>query len=347
MRFSFIIALICAGVLSLAARQIQPSAFHIAIIDGDGALNNVKGRLAREPIVQVEDENHKPVRGAYVEFSSPGNGPSAVFQDGSTHFATTTDEYGRAVAHGLKPNNLTGKFEIHVHVTYQGQPIGDVTIHEANVSGPVANLSKDLSTAAAVAAAALAAGVLGVAAGGDFLVNGSSIPGNANLTTAAHLQTLDKTVTIYLHDQCEFLIAPHSAVTVEPSQLILQQGALRARHFGNCKVKYEGIEVTSLEGTADGVIALTGAKLQVASVDGSVHVVRPDGSVAGTVAPGTVSSYPIGIGQTGAGGSSGATGANPMSDRARLATYAVSLGVVLGGLGLSVDAILQPTPTSP
>ena len=30
-------------------------------VEGDGAINNIRQRTAREPIVQVEDENHKPV----------------------------------------------------------------------------------------------------------------------------------------------------------------------------------------------------------------------------------------------------------------------------------------------
>ena len=40
---------------------------NIVIVEGEGTLNNVKQRVNRDPIVQVEDENHKPVAGAAVQ----------------------------------------------------------------------------------------------------------------------------------------------------------------------------------------------------------------------------------------------------------------------------------------
>ena len=46
-----------------------PQGLQIEILDGDNALNNIQQRTAREPIVQVTDENHKPVAGALVLFA--------------------------------------------------------------------------------------------------------------------------------------------------------------------------------------------------------------------------------------------------------------------------------------
>ena len=42
--------------------QIQK--LNIEIVEGEGAVNNIRQRMAREPMVQVTDENRKPVAGA-------------------------------------------------------------------------------------------------------------------------------------------------------------------------------------------------------------------------------------------------------------------------------------------
>ena len=51
--------LLCAVLARAAATPPR-----IEVVEGDGAINNIRQRTAREPIVQVEDENHKPVAGA-------------------------------------------------------------------------------------------------------------------------------------------------------------------------------------------------------------------------------------------------------------------------------------------
>jgi hypothetical protein len=119
-------ALLCLAGLGLnsalaqapAPAPAQPNKLFIQILDGEGALNDIRSRTAREPIVQIEDENHKPIAGAVVLFTTPGSGPSAVFSNGLTSFQMTTGVDGKAVAQGLKPNNATGQFQIQVAATY-------------------------------------------------------------------------------------------------------------------------------------------------------------------------------------------------------------------------------------
>ena len=53
---------------------------HIVIVEGDGAINNVRQRVAREPIVQVEDENRKPVAERCRDVPSPQSGCGRVFR---------------------------------------------------------------------------------------------------------------------------------------------------------------------------------------------------------------------------------------------------------------------------
>src|SRR5689334_24308851 len=99
----------------------QEGQLNLVIVEGEGAINNIRQRTAREPIVQVEDENHKPVAGAVVVFLLPNDGPSGVFPNGSRSLTVTTDSKGQAIARGLRPNNISGRYEIRVQASYQGK----------------------------------------------------------------------------------------------------------------------------------------------------------------------------------------------------------------------------------
>jgi hypothetical protein len=119
------------GVQAAAA----PMMLHITILDGEDALNDIRERTAREPIVQVEDENHKPVAGALILFSiqNGGTGAGGTFNGLST-LSVTTDAQGRAVAHGLKVNSTSGSFTISVTATL-GALVATTVIHQSNVAG--------------------------------------------------------------------------------------------------------------------------------------------------------------------------------------------------------------------
>jgi len=95
-------------------------ALNIVIVEGEGAINNVRQRVAREPIVEVTDENKKPVAGALVTFMLPGNGPSGVFSNGANTMTIATDNAGRAVARGLRVNNQAGNYQMRVTASHQG-----------------------------------------------------------------------------------------------------------------------------------------------------------------------------------------------------------------------------------
>jgi len=148
------------------AQTANPTpALVITILDGEGALNDIRQRTAREPIVQVEDENHNPIPGAAVLFTLPGSGPSGFFAGGAQTFSTITDSAGRAVAHGLRPNTISGSYNIQVHVTFNGST-AETNIHQENVSGQssVANHAAHAATVKTIviviAAAAAAAGTV-------------------------------------------------------------------------------------------------------------------------------------------------------------------------------------------
>jgi hypothetical protein len=116
-------AILCLASLHFSAAggfaqaPSTPSKIFIQILEGEGALNDIRGRTAREPIVEIQDENHKPVAGAIVLFTSPGSGPGATFTNGLTTFQTTTLADGRATASGFKPNAISGSYQIQISAT--------------------------------------------------------------------------------------------------------------------------------------------------------------------------------------------------------------------------------------
>lgn len=158
------------GATVWGQQPVRPK-LNIVIVEGDEAINNIRQRTAREPIVQVEDENHRPVAGAAVLFLTPQHGPSAVFTGGTHSLTATTDQYGRAVARGLRPNRATGKYQIQVKASYQGNSASAV-ISQENFLGPAiahaGGLSGKLITLIVVAAAAgVAGGVYAATRGGN------------------------------------------------------------------------------------------------------------------------------------------------------------------------------------
>ena len=146
-------------------------ALRIVILEGEDVSNNIKERAAREPIVQVEDENHKPVAGAAVLFSiqSGSGNAGGSFLNGAKTFSGQTDANGQITAKGFHPNGHAGQF--HINVTAQkGQQVSHSTIAQTNVA--VASTSATTSTlpgfvathvalVSVVAAGAVVGGVVG------------------------------------------------------------------------------------------------------------------------------------------------------------------------------------------
>jgi hypothetical protein len=162
--------MVCQLGSTPASAQEAGGQLNIVIVEGDGAINNIRQRTAREPIVQVEDQNHKPVAGAAVVFLLPDQGASGVFANGSHTLTVMTDAQGRAVARGFRPNNVQGKLQIHVTASHQGQT-ATATISQTNAisaaaGAAAAGVSAKLIAILAVAGAAVAGGVVAATRGG-------------------------------------------------------------------------------------------------------------------------------------------------------------------------------------
>lgn len=169
-RSTFLIALLLVNLFSLPAKAQQaPPKLNIVIIEGEGAINNVKQRVNREPIVQVEDENHKPVAGAAVVFFLPNQGPGGVFGNGTRTLTTLTDNQGRATASGIRPNNQTGSMQIRVSASFAGQTATAV-ITQTNAAGAAAaagmSLTMKMLIIGAIAGGAAAGAIVATHGGG-------------------------------------------------------------------------------------------------------------------------------------------------------------------------------------
>jgi hypothetical protein len=150
--------------MARAEQAEPPTQLNIVIVEGEGAVNNLRQRVVREPIVRVEDQNHKPVAGAVVSFLLPGDGSGGTFANGSKLLTVTTDDNGKAVARGMKPSNVNGQYQIRITASV-GTVTATATISQVNAAAATAGgaaarsgVSGKLIAVLAIAGAAAAAG---------------------------------------------------------------------------------------------------------------------------------------------------------------------------------------------
>jgi hypothetical protein len=111
------LAVVLCAVLARSAAIVP----RIEVLEGDGAINNIRLHHAKEPVVRVVDQDGHPIPNVAVTFVLPGTGAGGSFADGKASLTVTTDEDGRAVGHGLRPNGSAGQFQIRVTTSLQGQ----------------------------------------------------------------------------------------------------------------------------------------------------------------------------------------------------------------------------------
>lgn len=162
--------LIIPDALRAATPQAPaPTQLNLIIVEGEGAINNIRQRTAREPIVQVEDENRRPIAGAAVLFVLPDSGPGGAFSDGARSLQVMTNSEGRAIAKGMRLNNIEGKFQIQVHASYKGVAANTV-INQSNAvlaAAPAGGVSGKLIAILVAIGAAVAVGVVLATRDGD------------------------------------------------------------------------------------------------------------------------------------------------------------------------------------
>lgn len=156
----------------------QAPQLSIVVVEGEGAINNIKQRTSRETIVEVQDENHKPVAGAVVVFLLPNDGAGGAFAGGARSAMLTTDSAGRATMPTLQPNQVSGNFQIRVNASSGGRQ-ANTSISQSNGVGAAgaggASAGISGKTIAIIVGVAAAVGV-GVAVGLKGKGNGGGSP---------------------------------------------------------------------------------------------------------------------------------------------------------------------------
>ncbi len=188
MRFAAASVGVLLALSSLPVHAQMP--LNIIVVEGDGAINNIRQRTARETIVQVEDENHRPVAGAVVTFTLPTQGAGGAFANGAQTLTVMTNAEGRAAATGLRVNKIAGNWSIRVNASF-GDRTGVVSISQTNAAAAAAGAgaaagaaisTKLIIIVAAVAGAAAAGGAIAATRGGGSGNNNNSSSAPTTIT---------------------------------------------------------------------------------------------------------------------------------------------------------------------
>jgi hypothetical protein len=166
------ISCVLALQLTLAPLGAQPPTdptapageLKLVIVSGEGVINNIRQRTAREMILQVNDEKGNPVEGATVSLTVPSQGASGTFSNGSGSVTVVADSRGQASIRGFRPNTVAGKFELAVVASYRGQSVR-ATVTQFNMAVQSATRKSGRGKTVAIVAVVVAAAAGGAYAG--------------------------------------------------------------------------------------------------------------------------------------------------------------------------------------
>jgi len=121
-----------APAATVPAPPTEPGTLQIITLIGRDNVNNVKMPVLTTPVVEVRDQNDRPVEGVTVDFQLPLTGASGAFEDGTRRRETITNSQGQASA-PYTPNTETGRFDIQVKATL-GNRTGMALIPQRNAT---------------------------------------------------------------------------------------------------------------------------------------------------------------------------------------------------------------------
>ena len=123
-----------------AQPQVKPMAqlpvvqnLKVIALAGKDEMNDLERHVMAPLVVEVLDQNDRPVEGAEVVFRFPLQGPGATFPDQKTSQTVRTNSQGEAPARNWVANNQVGAFQVHATATY-GNQMGEITIPMSNVT---------------------------------------------------------------------------------------------------------------------------------------------------------------------------------------------------------------------
>jgi hypothetical protein len=99
------------------ARPTAISSLKVFVLEGADGVHIPKTGTSMPLVIEVRDQNDRPIEGADVMFQLPSSGPGGFFYDQKLVFTTKTNYQGQAEAAGFQPNAQYGRFNITVTVS--------------------------------------------------------------------------------------------------------------------------------------------------------------------------------------------------------------------------------------
>jgi hypothetical protein len=124
-----------------AAQLPVEQSLKVRVLAGNNEMNDLERRIMAPLVVQVVDQNERPIESAEVVFRFPISGPSATFAGGKSSVTARTNGTGQVAATNWMANGQVGPFEVHVNASY-GNQVGEATVSMTNVTRVVAEPKK-------------------------------------------------------------------------------------------------------------------------------------------------------------------------------------------------------------
>jgi hypothetical protein len=105
----------------------------IRVLEGEGAVHNIRTGAATAAVVEVRDADDRPLEGAEVTFQLPKAGAGGMFAGDKLSLSVKTNFQGQAAAFGFQPNKAEGNFRIDVTAVF-GSFLGRTRISQTNSS---------------------------------------------------------------------------------------------------------------------------------------------------------------------------------------------------------------------
>jgi hypothetical protein len=88
------------------------STLKVFVLEGADAIHVPGASYTAPLVVEVRDQNDRPIEGAEVTFQLPSSGPGGFFPGQKLSFTTKTNYQGQAEAAAFQPNNQLGTFTV-------------------------------------------------------------------------------------------------------------------------------------------------------------------------------------------------------------------------------------------
>ncbi len=197
-----------------------------------------------------------------------------------------------------------------------------------------------LTAALSIASSFAVTPTIGVASAfGTFTVNKGEVEGNANIFDGSQLKTGKASSQVFLQNGAALVLAADSTGTIYRDHLVLQSGATKVDNMQNYAVHAANFRIQATQPLSQAVVRIDGDSVEVAALSGSLDVFNEKGVLLTHIGAGTASAFQ-------AGATAGQSGASTENNNKKKKIGLFFLLASLVGLGLAVDAILQPT-TSP